>query len=173
MIRRSIVRIARPCAAMAALLMTVSGCAAAQAPARDPTAALTWLAGCWERRDGSTLIEERWTPPRAGSLFGMSRTTRGESLLEFEFTRIHHAGDTLIFVAQPSGQPPTEFRVATSGDRDLVFENRTHDFPQRVRYRAVGPDSLFARIEGTLEGRPRGFDFPYRRVSCDAPSATR
>lgn len=106
-------------------------------------------------------------PPRGGALLGIGRTTRGARLVAYEFVRIYAAGDTLIFAAQPSGQPPTDFRAASVGERQVVFENREHDFPQRVLYRAAGGDSLYARIEGTIDGRPRAIDFPYRRVACD------
>ena len=76
-----------------------------------------------------------------GNLLGISRTTRGDSLAGFEFMRIHGRGDTLIFAAQPSGQPPADFFATLVGDRDVLFENPAHDFPQRIRYRAVGADS--------------------------------
>lgn len=50
----------------------------------------------------------------------------------------------------------------------VTFENPHHDFPQRVRYSAVGGDRIAARIEGVLNGSLRGIDFPLRRVQCDA-----
>ena len=54
-------------------------------------------------------------------------------------------------------------------DSTVVFENRTHDFPQRVGYRKVGADSLLAWIEGERNGRTRRIEFPYRRVRCAGP----
>jgi hypothetical protein len=47
-----------------------------------------------------------------------------------------------------------------------VFENPTHDFPQRVIYRREG-DSLLGRIEGMTNGQQKAVDFPLKRVSCD------
>ena len=29
---------------------------------------VVWLQGRWEQRDGDRLVEERWMPPRAGSM---------------------------------------------------------------------------------------------------------
>jgi hypothetical protein len=52
----------------------------------------------------------------------------------------------------------------TGGD-EVVFENPAHDFPQRIRYRASGA-ALQARIEGTMNGKTRGIDFPYTRTNC-------
>src|SRR5690349_255173 len=64
------------------------------AGASRPTAALAWLAGCWERRAGDRLIEEQWTAPRGGMLLGVGRTTRNDSVVEHEFVRIYESGDT-------------------------------------------------------------------------------
>jgi hypothetical protein len=138
----------------------------ARVNAPDALDALDFMTGCWERRAGTRLVEEHWLGPRGGLMLGVSRTTRGDSLLEFEFMRVTVRGDTLVFAAQPSGQPPGEFGGAMIGDRAVRFENAAHDFPQRVIYRAVGTDSLLARVEGTIAGRARAVDFPYRRVAC-------
>lgn len=127
---------------------------------------LQWLAGCWESRADSTIIEEQWLAPAAGVLLGVSRTRRGESLVGYEFTRIYSRGDSLVFSASPSGQDPAEFVAQPVDDREIVFENPGHDFPQRVRYRAIGTDSLVARIEGVRAGGMQGVDFRYRRVAC-------
>ena len=48
----------------------------------------------------------------------------------------------------------------------VVFEAPEHDFPQRVGYRRVGSDSVLAWVEGTMKGKTRRIEFPYRRVQC-------
>jgi len=143
------------------------------------TERLAWMTGCWAFRDSrGRLVEEQWSSPRAGVLFGYSRTTRartgmpGDTLLLYETTRIYEAPDgVLVFAANPSGQQPDEFRwrgEAAALDSAITFENPAHDFPQRVRYRRAGAagDSLVARVEGIRNGTPRGIDFPYARMDC-------
>jgi hypothetical protein len=160
------------CCCLVLALLAMHSAAGAQAAGPRPTERLNWLAGCWERRKGPTLVEEHWLAPRAGVLMGMGRTVRGDSLREYEFTRIYERGDTLVYAAQPSGQAPAEFRALPSAERAVTFENPAHDFPQRVIYRAAaGSDSLLARVEGTIGGRVRGNDFNYRRVACAGPAA--
>lgn len=124
-----------------------------------------FIQGCWERRAGHRVVEEQWLQPRGGTMLGMSRTVRGDSLVEYEFVRLYERGERLIYAAQPSGQPPAEFESVEIGNGVLSFANPAHDFPQRISYRAGG-DSLFARIEGTMNGRERGADFRYARVRC-------
>ena len=131
-----------------------------------PVQPLAWLAGCWELRAGARLVEEQWLAPRGGMLLGVGRTTRGDSVVEYEFMRIYTRGDTVVFAATPSGQPAAEFRGAMPSAELVTFENPAHDFPQRVQYRRVTRDSIVARVEGTQGGMVRGIDYPYRRVTC-------
>jgi hypothetical protein len=76
-----------------------------------------------------------------------------------------------VYTAIPSGQSETHFRSTTVSVSEVVFENRAHDFPQVIRYRRVGADSLVARVEGPgAGGGSRGIDFPMARVGCDGAS---
>jgi len=127
---------------------------------------LGWLAGCWERSNGPTIIEEQWMRPRGGAMLGMSRTTRRDTVIEFEQLRIFDRAGRTVYAAAPSGQAPAEFETGVTSDSLVTFENPSHDFPQRIIYRRRGADSLIARIEGMRGGQVRGVDFPYRRASC-------
>ena len=104
--------------------------------------------------------------PRGGAMLGVSRTTRRDSVVEYEQLRIFDRGGRTVYAAIPSGQAPAEFETSVTSDTAVTFENPAHDFPQRIIYRKRGADSLFARVEGTMNGAVRGFDIPYRRVAC-------
>jgi hypothetical protein len=133
------------------------------------TSALKWMAGCWERRANNLVVTEQWSFPRAKMMFGAGQTTRGDSTIEYEHTRIFERGGRLVYSAQPSGQNPAEFVADSVSGFSVIFSNPVHDFPQRVIYRRLGPDSLLGRIEGQRGGQIRGVDFSYRRVSCTKP----
>ena len=128
---------------------------------------LAWIGGCWQRtaRNGQ-IIDEQWMAPKAETMMGMSRTVRGDSLIEYEQLRIFERAGKAVYYAVPVRQTPTEFIATSVGDTLVVFENPQHDFPQRVIYRKRGADSLIARIEGTASGTARGIDFPYARARC-------
>ena len=49
-------------------------------------------------------------------------------------------------------------------EREAVFENPQHDFPQRISYELKGDGTLLAAIEGTKNGKTRRVEFPYRPV---------
>lgn len=149
-------------AAFAVLTMALAPVHASQAPPRT-VAQLSWIAGCWTRTLPDGVNEEHWMKPAGGSLLGMSRTVRGGRTTEFEFLRIAEVDGSLAYIAKPSGQAEATFPVKTLTEREVVFENPMHDFPQRVIYRHTGDGSVSARIEGTMNGQLRGMDFPYAR----------
>jgi hypothetical protein len=107
-------------------------------------------------------------PPAGGTLLGMSRTVAKGRTVAHEFMQIReHEPGRLAFIANPSGQAQATFPAKSVGEREIVFENPMHDFPQRVIYRLDEAGILRARIEGTIDGKPRAEDFPMRRVRCE------
>ncbi len=127
---------------------------------------VAWLQGCWETVSPQRTIEEQWMAPRGRSMVGVSRTVRGDSLVEYELMVLREQMDRLSYEAHPAGQPSAVFLSRTVGDSSVVFENLQHDFPQRIGYQRSGPDLLLAWIEGTENGQARRVDFSYRRAAC-------
>ena len=99
-------------------------------------------------------------------MLGVSRTVRGDSTVEHEMILLREQADRLAYEAHPSGQDVATFLSTGITDTSIVFENRTHDFPQRIGYERRGTDSLVAWIDGTMAGRTRRVDFRYRRATC-------
>jgi hypothetical protein len=120
---------------------------ASRAPGIDDVA---WLTGCWEYSSGSRSVEEHWLAPRGKTMMNAGRTVLGDKLVEFETVIIREQDGRLAYEAHPSGQPSAVFLSQRVGDREVVFENLQHDFPQRVGYKRDG-DSLLGWIEGGLE----------------------
>lgn len=126
------------------------------------------MAGCWERRDDTKklLNSEQWMQPAGTSIIGMARTVRDGKTVDWEFMRIEERSDGLYFVAKPKANPTeTAFKLVSTTPAEFIFENKGHDFPQRVIYKADG-NSLKGRIEGTMNGKFKGIDFPMTRVKC-------
>lgn len=135
-------------------------------PEAEPQGPVDWLTGCWEYQKGDRLVEEHWMPARGGVMLELGRTTRGDSLLDYEFVILRLTAGSLAYEAHPAGQPPDSFPAKVVTDSSVVFENPAHDFPQRVGYNRRGADSLLGWIEGDVGGKARRVEFPYRRVGC-------
>lgn len=148
---------------LAALLLPTAGSAVVEGKAED----LAWLAGCWQSTKGEAGSGEQWSPPGGGTLLGTGRTIKDSQTVAVEFLMIRETDDgSLIYIAAPSGQNPTVFALAKLGDKEVIFANPAHDYPQVIAYRLREDGNLAARIEGPKDGKQVGLDFPMRRVSC-------
>ena len=129
------------------------------------TADVAFLTGCWRFERGGRTVEEHWLPPAGGSLLGVSRTVAGGKTVEFEFIQIRAVDDGLAYIAKPSGQPEATFKATSTAPNKIVFENPSHDFPQKITYQLTG-ETLNAQVEGTTSGKSRRLVFPYTRGGC-------
>ena len=142
------------------LAVLAAGTAYAQAPAR--VASLEWMTGTWSQTRGEEKVSESWLGPGNGLMVAANLTTRGAQRRSFEFLRIADTPEGFSYFASPGGRPPTEFKLKTRGERRVVFENATHDFPQRILYWREG-DTLVARIEGTIGGKEKSEEWRFAR----------
>jgi hypothetical protein len=145
-------------AAAAALAIAAS---AAASPSSQ-VARLSWLTGSWSEVRGDVTTRETWEA-RDGALVGTGETLRPGKPAEVERMKITAEPAGATFTAILPGQPPTPFVLLPGKQGEAVFENKAHDFPQRVIYRRCGAD-LCARIEGMLGGKPASQDWRYTRV---------
>lgn len=128
---------------------------------------LAWLAGSWASEDGEPGSGEVWTTPAGGTMLGSSRTVRNGKTTAYEFILIRQTDDQgLEYVARPSGQTGATFTMVELTGQRVVFENASHDFPQRVIYQLEKDGRLDARIEGQLDGEFRSVAFPMRRIGA-------
>ena len=124
---------------------------------------LAWMAGSWTHEQDGVVTREAWLAPLDGRLSGVGQTNRPGKPARSEFMTITVEPEGLTFTAHVVGQPPTRFVAIASAPGSAVFENRTHDFPQRVLYRRCGAN-LCAGIEGLAGGKPRAERWTYRPV---------
>jgi len=133
---------------------------------------LAWLSGCWAAANQESGSGEQWMPPAGGTMLGVSRRVHGGKTVAFEFIRITEQDDgKLVFIASPSGQETASFSMTSIGDREVIFENPDHDFPQRIIYRLISDQDLLGRVEGTIDGAEKGVDFPMKKIYCESVQA--
>lgn len=128
---------------------------------------LSWLSGCWEGRQRDDVIEEIWSKPSGRSMLGLGRTVKNGQTVSFEFMQIREENGTLVFLPQPQGGTRVSFPLKDLFGGKPTFENKEHDFPQRVIYERKGPGLLLASIEGTYKGKQEREEFQMKKVSCN------
>jgi hypothetical protein len=142
------------------LLLSVAGWPAGAA---TDLSELAWLTGHWTGTQDGMEMEESWLAPKGNTMLGLHRDVKSNRTVSFEFIRIEAAADGITYWASPQGKPATPFRLIESGGRKVVFENKQHDFPQRVIYWLGSDESLHARIEGSMGGKAAFEEWTWRR----------
>lgn len=109
---------------------------------------LIWLAGHWctEPREGA-LTCETWSAMDGGVMHGAGTTRKAGQVRTNESMTILISESGMFFHAEPKNQAPADFRMAKfdPAARSVTFEERSHDYPQRVRYWREG-EALLAEI---------------------------
>jgi hypothetical protein len=99
----------------------------------------TWLTGTWEMpgKQGGFRLEE-WNQLDSQTLSGRGLKVVGTDTMVLETIRILAEGDAIWYIPTVPDQNNAEaipFKLVRSGNYEFVFENPTHDFPQRIVYR--------------------------------------
>ena len=153
------------------LALTAAVGAAPPEPAKHGEAKLErlqWLLGSWKREGRSGTIHESWT--RLGDRVLEGTSTRvdksGGIHVPLEDLLLVEMGGEVFYISKVDENPyPVAFRLTELAERSAVFENPTHDFPQRIVYELREDGTLLAAIEGPGEdgGAPRRVEFPFKR----------
>jgi hypothetical protein len=114
---------------------------------------LAWMEGRWVGEQDGATVEERWTGPIGGALLGIHADVKKGRLAFWEFLRIDTTEEGTFYFASPRSAAPTPFKLVSLEEKRAVFENRQHDFPQRILYWLDEQGRLHARIEGPRGGK--------------------
>lgn len=145
--------------ALAALALA----SAANAAPADDVAKLAWMAGSWAQEKDGVITRETWLSPIGGVMAGAGQTNTPGRKPFVSYYRISVEPAGVTFTAILPGQPPTPFVLLPGKDGEATFENKAHDFPQRVIFRRCG-EQLCGRIEGTVQGKLEAEDWRYTRL---------
>lgn len=146
---------------LATAVLTMTTASAALAAPAD-VASLGWLEGRWAGDKDGVYSEELWTGVRGGAVLGLHRDIKGDSVVSWEFFRIAATKDGVVYFASPRSAPPTPFKLVEASATRAVFENKEHDFPQRILYWREG-QALHARIEGPMDGKTVSEDWVWTK----------
>lgn len=140
---------------MLATLLGLTAVAAAQALPG-------WMTGCWIEERGARWTEECWTMPRAGTMLGSGRAGKDTALSNWETMQILPDAEAgLAFWGAPSGVGRTRFALISQTVDQVVFVNRAHDYPQRIRY---WRDGAGLNAEISLADGTKAMRWQYRKL---------
>ncbi len=119
---------------------------------------MNWLVGKWEGVDLNNFrFVETWKRSDAKTLSGKGAALSNEGDTIFkEVLKIQPVEGELYYFATVPGNPePVLFKLVEGDTAHLVFENRDHDFPQRIAYTRETRNSMSVKLEGMEKGYPK------------------
>jgi hypothetical protein len=139
------------------LLAALAAIAAPAAPAA--AGPFDWLVGRWcTAGEKGVRTCETWSGWTARGMRGESVTIRAGRPVATERMVIRLAGGRAAYDATPGGAPKVTFRESARGREWIRFENRRHDYPQRIRYWRDGT-ALLAEISLADGSRKMGWRY--------------
>jgi len=129
-----------------------------------PIKQASWLLGTWQSKSPEGLLVEKWQKLNDSTYSGKSYFLAGKDTAFTESIVIQQRGGKLYYIPtvknQNNGKPVTFTQKGTG----LIFENLKHDYPQKITYVKVKPDSLVAEISGISKGKFKSEKFPMGKV---------
>ncbi|MDZ7626373.1 MAG: DUF6265 family protein [Ignavibacteriaceae bacterium] len=117
--------------------------------------------GKWQMDTDKSEFFEEWELVNETELIGKSyRMKEGVKMIS-ENIYLKKFADQWAYVAIPKSQTITLFALTEYSNNKFIFENKEHDFPQRIIYEFSSDGKLLAVVEGEVEGKIRREEFSF------------
>lgn len=126
-----------------------------------------WLLGDWQMERKSGVLTESWKQVDDSSFEGKSyMTSKAGENKTLEEMQLIYRQKKYYFISAVPGQNkelPVSFMVNPISYGQFLAENPEHDFPRRISYQFMKPDSLHAWIDGGPTNVEQRVDFYFSR----------
>lgn len=123
-----------------------------------------WIVGKWQGTSGEGQLVENWKKLDENTLLGEGYyIVKNDTILK-EYLKIERFGRHWAYIATINDRQPALFSLVESKNNTLVFENKEHDFPQRVVYSFKKDGSLLAWIEGNVKGKAQKEEYSMQKT---------
>lgn len=133
---------------------------------------LDWLSGTWFGQYGNDEVEEQWSTVRAGTMMGVFRWLKGDSVSFYELLVLSMDADRLVMrlkhfnsalVGQEEKDKSVDFALVELNDREAVFMQLNKENPPWLVYRMESTDQLVTYFETDGEAHRLSDRFVYTR----------
>jgi hypothetical protein len=138
------------------LLVAVVSCQKKESVEKDKIKIADWLIGNWENKSPDGVLTENWTKLNDSTFSATSYFIKGKDTLHFESIVLAQKAETLTYFATVKGQNDDKsvaFPSTAESDKQLVFENPKHDYPQKITYTKGADNTITAEATGNLQGK--------------------
>jgi hypothetical protein len=148
------------------LLLAIASCKNSESNEKEKIKSANWLLGKWETKTAEGTLSESWKQLNDSTFQGESFFIKNKDTLHFESILLQQNGEELFYNATVKGQNENKavtFKMTVGTEKQLVFENPKHDYPQKITYSQIKKDSLVASISGVQLGKPSSEKFGMKK----------
>lgn len=138
------------------VLLVVVSCKKAGTVEKEKIKLADWLIGTWENKSQDGVLTESWKKVNDSTFTATSYFIKNDDTLHSEKITLAQKGKMLLYSAAVNGQnndKAIDFGSTTESENKLVFENPSHDYPQKITYTKGANNTLTAEISGNLQGK--------------------
>lgn len=126
-----------------------------------------WLLGTWTQQTEQGTLEETWKAVNDSTFEGTSYFIKGKDTLHNETIVLQQNGKNLIYKATIIGENNDEavsFPLTSTTEKNLVFENPKHNYPQKINYKLADANTLITIISGNQAGKVTSETYTLKRT---------
>ena len=149
------------------LFLVIVSCKDKESTEKDKIKTANWLLGKWGTKTADGTLSENWKQLNDSTFQGESFFIKGKDTLHFESIILQQKGEQLFYNATVKGQNENKavpFRLTLTSEKQLIFENPEHDYPQKITYNFINKDSLVTSISGIQLGKPSSEKFGMKKT---------
>lgn len=127
----------------------------------------SWILGTWQNKSPEGIATESWNQENDSTYSGSSYFVINKDTVSSEAISLEQRGEDLFYipiVKEQNEGKAVKFKLSSASDKELIFENPAHDFPQKITYKKMSNDSIVAEISGKMEGKYHAQLFPMSKV---------
>ena len=124
--------------------------------------------GAWTLTNKRGVLHEVWHVKAADHLTGVSFLVSGKDTIPQETLVLQLRNGNITYEPTflfQNGGLPVVFTLISAENGLFIFENKAHDFPQRIGYQIPKDSLLNAYIEGPTPSGMKKIPFPYKRIN--------
>ncbi len=122
------------------------------------------IMGKWKLENDNFNLYEVWHKSNDSIFTGISYTVEDGKKNISERLYLLKLNKNIVYIAQPGNDIPTLFTLVDCDENKFVFENKEHDFPQRIIYHFISDSNLRASIEGEVKGTTKTREFNFKKA---------
>ncbi len=125
---------------------------------------LQFMIGTWKIESGTEM--EKWEFVNEKELRGKGFVLNGRDTILKEVIQLLYNETGIHFIVKVKAQNNNEsitFSLVNTQKATFVFENKEHDFPQRINYRKISDTLIMAWIEGEKNGEKKKMEYPMKK----------